>query len=185
MLLRIATILALAALAIGTWILSNQSRLPRSTPRAAQAQLPGYYLTGTVMTDYNLAGFPGVRIAAERIEQIGQSTDVALHNVRLDYQTDGGQQWVLVGDTAHVEQSGNIVEVNGNVQLQGLEQSRPDPAIVRTDQMTYDVPAAEVHTGNDVSISFGENKLNAHGLVVRLKERTMRLESKVYGRFTP
>ena len=68
MLLRIATILALAALAIGTWILSNQSRLPRSTPRAAQAQLPGYYLTGTVMTDYNLAGFPGVRIAAERID---------------------------------------------------------------------------------------------------------------------
>jgi LPS export ABC transporter protein LptC len=185
MLLRILTVMALAALAIGTWILSNQSRTQRASQVPQNTAMPGYYLKGTVMTDYNLAGAPSVKIAAERIEQIDQSTDVELHNVRLDYQTDAGQMWVMVGDKAHVEQDGKIVEVSGNVQMQGLDQGRQGPAVVTTDRIAYDVNTAEVHTDSEVHISFGEHTLTGRGLVAHLKERTMRLESKVYGRFTP
>jgi LPS export ABC transporter protein LptC len=185
MLLRLLTVLAVAALAIGTWILSNQSRTQRATTAPANRAMPGYYLKGTVMTDYNLAGAPSVKIAAETIQQIGQSTDVELHNVRLDYQTDAGQLWVMVGDKAHVEQDGKVVEVSGNVHMQGLDQGRQGPAVVTTDRISYDVNAAEVRTASDVHISFGEHTLIGRGLVAHLKERTMRLESKVYGRFTP
>ena len=90
MLLRIFTLCSLAALAIGTWILSTQSRAPKSRPGAAVQNLPGYYLKGTVMTDYDAQGFANVKIAAERIEQVAQSTEVELFNVRLDYQTPTG-----------------------------------------------------------------------------------------------
>ena len=185
MLFRVLTILALIALAVGTWILSNQPRAPRSAGPAPQSQLPGYYLEGTVMTDYNLAGDTAVRIAAERIEQIDHGNDVELHNVRLDYQTDDGQLWILVGDRAHVQDAGRVVDINGNVQLQGLTQGRQGPAVVTTDHATYDVAASEVRTSSEVHMSFGKNSLSARGLLARLKERTVRLESKVYGRFIP
>ncbi len=185
MLLRLLSLLSLAALAIGTWILSNHSRTPAVAPATAAQKLPGYYLQGAVLTDFDAGGAPSVKIAAERIEQIDQSSDVELHNVRLDYQSTGGQLWVMVGDHAHVQRSGKIVEVRGNVQMQGLEQGRQGPAVVNTDHISYDVDAAEVHTEGDVRIAFGPHTLTGRGLVARLNDRTMRLESRVYGRFTP
>lgn len=185
MLLRVLTVLALLALAIGTWMLSNQSRTQRSTGPALQNRLPGYFMKDAVMTDYSLTGDPAVRIAAGRIEQIDHTNDVALLGVRLDYQADDGQQWVLVGDRAHVRDAGRVVDLDGHVQLQGLDGQQPGPAVVTTDHAAYDVPASEIRTSSEVHMSFGAHTLSAQGLVARLKERSIRLESRVYGRFIP
>jgi len=185
MLLRIFTLCSLAALAIGTWILSTQSRSPQSRNPSVAPNMPGYYLKGTVMTDYDPTGQASIKIAAERIQQIAQSTEVELFNVRLDYQAPGGQTWVMVGDKAHVRAGGKNVDVTGNVQLQGLDQGREGPATVRTDALSYDVDSAEVHTDDDVKIMFGPHTLMGRGLLARLKEQTLRLKSRVNGRFTP
>jgi len=185
MLLRIFTLCSLAALAIGTWVLSTQSRAPKSHGRTGMENLPGYYLKGTVMTDYDTLGAASIKIAAERIQQVDQSTEVELFNVRLDYQGPTGQTWVMVGDKARVHPGGKQVDVTGNVQLQGLDQGREGPATVRTDTISYDVDSAEVHTDSDVKIIFGPHTLIAHGLLARLKEQTMRLKSRVNGHFTP
>jgi len=40
-------------------------------------------------------------------------------------------------------------------------------------------------TKSDVRIDFGQHTLTARGLVANLKERTVRLESRVNGRFLP
>jgi LPS export ABC transporter protein LptC len=57
--------------------------------------------------------------------------------------------------------------------------------VIRTDSLHYDVGAAVASTKNDVRIEFDQHTLNARGLVANLKERTMRLESRVNGRFHP
>jgi lipopolysaccharide export system protein LptC len=54
---------------------------------------------------------------------------------------------------------------------------------VHTDSLSYDVTRSTVTTKDDVRVDFGAHSLTAHGLVANLKERTMRLESKVNGRF--
>jgi LPS export ABC transporter protein LptC len=56
---------------------------------------------------------------------------------------------------------------------------------VHTDALTYDVTDSIASTKSDVRIDFGAHTLTARGLVANLKERTMRLESKVNGRFQP
>jgi LPS export ABC transporter protein LptC len=105
--------------------------------------------------------------------------------VQVNYQTPGGQAWVMVGDTAHVEPGGKIIDVSGNVRLQGESSASDSPAIVRTDTLRYDVPNSVATTKSDVRIEFGGHTLTARGLTANLKERTMRLESKVNGRFHP
>jgi len=185
MLLRIFTLFTLAALAIGTWVLSTHSRSPRSRNPAVGQNVPGYYLKGTVLTDYDVGGDPSIKIAAERIQQLAPSTDVELLNVRLDYQSTAGQTWIMVGDKAHVQSGGKEVVVMGNVQLQGLDQGREGPATVRTDRLSYNVDSAEVRTDDDVKILFGPHTLTGRGLLARLKEQTLRLKSRVNGRFTP
>jgi len=185
MLFRVFTVLAVVALCISTWILSSPARRPQTQTSAKESDLPGYYLKNAVLTDYDLAGDPNVRIEAERIDQIAHGNEVALYNVRVVYQVPNGQSWVMVGDVAHVQPGGKVVDVSGNVRLQGEATGREAAAVVHTDTLSYDVPDAVVSTKSDVRIDFAEHTLTAHGLNANLKERTMRLESKVNGRFHP
>jgi LPS export ABC transporter protein LptC len=185
MLFRVFTVLAVLALCVSTWILSTPARRPQTQIDATQADLPGYYLKNAVLTDYDLAGDPNIRIEAERIDQIDHGNEVALYNVRVAYQPPNGQSWVMVGDTAHVQPGGKVVDVTGNVRLQGEPAGRQGVPIVHTDTLSYDVPNSVVTTKSDVRIDFAQHTLTAHGLDANLKERTMRLESKVNGRFHP
>jgi len=185
MLFRVFTVLAVIALVVSTWILSSPARRPQTNVDAKQADLPGYYLKNTVLTDYDLAGNPGIRIEAERIDQIAHGNEVALYNIRVVYQAPSGPSWVMVGDVAHVQPDGKVVDVTGNVRLQSEATGREGTAVVRTDTLTYDVADAVASTKSDVRIDFAQHTLTAHGFSANLKERTMRLESKVNGRFHP
>jgi LPS export ABC transporter protein LptC len=185
MLFRFVTVLAMILLCGITWILSSPTRGPQTPGGGKQPDLPGYYLKNAVLTDYDLAGEPGIRIQAERIDQIAHGTEVALYNVRVAYQPPHGVSWTMLGDTAHVEPGGKVVDVTGNVRLQGDATGRQVVPVIHTDHLSYNVAEAVASTASDVRIDFAAHTLTAHGLVANLKDRTMRLESKVNGRFHP
>jgi LPS export ABC transporter protein LptC len=185
MLFRIFTLLTVIALVIITWIQSNPARPPAEDGRGRQSERPGYFLRNTVLTDYDAAGTPSVRIAAERIDQIDHGSEVALHNVHVDYQSPAGTAWVMVGDEAHVQPGGKVVDVTGNVRLEGTDPDRSGAAVIRTDALSYDVAESVASTKSDVRIDFAEHTLTARGLVANLKDRNIKLESKVSGRFHP
>jgi LPS export ABC transporter protein LptC len=185
MALRLFALLGLLALAIGSWFLTDTGRDGGPKPNTRAAAKLGYFLKGTVLTDYGADGAPAVRIAAERIDQVPGADDVELHNVRLDYAAGGDRLWIMVGERARVQEGGQQIDVDGNVRLQGLERGREGPAVIRTDQLHYDVPNAVAHTDGDVRIEFSRHTLTARGLTARLNERSMRLESRVNGRFNP
>ena len=128
---------------------------------------------------------PRIRIHADRIDQVDHGPEVALYNVRVDYQSPSGQSWVMLGDTGHLETGGKIVDVAGNVRLTETSTDHAGTAILHTDTLRYDVTNGIATTESDVRIDFGAHALTAHGLIANLKERTMRLESKVNGRFQP
>jgi lipopolysaccharide export system protein LptC len=181
---RVLTVIAVIALAVSTWILSNPGRSPGDAGSKA-ADSPGYYLKNAVLTDYDAAGNPSIKIEAERIDQVGHGSEVALTNVQVNYQAPEGQTWVMFGDTAHVQSGGKVVEISGNVRLQGVDPQHPGTAIIHTDTLSYDVPDAVASTKGDVRIDFAAHTLTARGLVANLKEHTVRLESRVNGRFLP
>jgi LPS export ABC transporter protein LptC len=185
MFFRVFTGLAVAALLISTWILSSPSHRPLAPGAAKSADLPGYYLKHAILTDYDATGAPSIRIEAERIEQIAHGNEVELYNVRVNYDAPGGQAWVLIGDTAHVQPGGTVIDVSGNVRLQGENPGTPGTAVIRTDLLSYNVSESTASTKSDVRIDYGGHILTARGLSANLKERTMRLESKVNGRFLP
>jgi LPS export ABC transporter protein LptC len=185
MLFRVFTALAVVALIVLTWYRSSPAHRPQTLSDARQADLPGYYLKNAVLTDYDAAGNPAIRIEAERIDQIDHGTEVALYNIRVNYQATGGQSWVMVGDVAHVQPGGKVIDVNGNVRLQGESSPNDATTVVHADALSYDIPGSVVSTKSDVRIDFTGHTLTARGMTANLKERTMRLESRVHGRFQP
>jgi lipopolysaccharide export system protein LptC len=181
---RLFTLFAVIALGVSTWILSSPSHRPVLSGPAAST-LPGYYLKNAVLTDYDANGAPSMRLHADRIDQVDHGPEVALYNVRLDYQSPSGQAWVLLGDTGRVEAGGKVVDVAGNVKLTEVSTDQAVPAVMHTDTLRYDVANGIATTQSDVRIDFGPHALNGRGLIANLKDRTMRLESKVNGRFQP
>jgi len=181
---RIFTLLAVIALGVSTWILSSPSHRP-AEGGPASSTLPGYYLKNAILTDYDENGAPSIRIHADRIDQVDHGPEVALYNVRVDYQSPGGQSWVMLGDTGHVETGGKIVDVAGNVKLTETSADQAGAAVLHTDTLRYDVTNGIATTQSDVRIDFGPHALTGRGLIANLKDRTMRLESKVNGRFQP
>jgi len=184
-LFRIFTILAVTALVVITWNLSSPGHTPLAPVADQGAQTPGYYLKNAILTDYDELGNPSIRLAAQRIDQIDHGSEVALYDVRVDYQSPNGESWVMFGDRAHVQPGAKIVEITGNVRLEGLEDGPEGPAVVRSDTMSYDVPEGVATTKSDVRITLGQQSLNARGLAANLKDRTVRLENRVNGHFLP
>ncbi|HEY2682345.1 MAG TPA: LPS export ABC transporter periplasmic protein LptC [Steroidobacteraceae bacterium] len=186
MLFRLFTIIAVAALGIFTWILTSPAHRQRLESDNSHGSLPGYFLKNAVMTDYDAQGNPAVRIEAERIDQVVNSDQVALYNVKVDYQPPSGESWTMVGDSAHLTPGDKVVNVQGNVKLTGDALGREgDVPVVRTDSLSYNIPEGIVSTQADVRLEFGPHVLMARGLVANLKDQTMRLENKVNGRFHP
>lgn len=186
MLFRVFTVLAVVALAVSTWIFSSPGHGPVVQNPAEQADLPGYYLKNAVLTDFDPSGAPGIRIEADRIDQVDHGNEVQLSVVKVDYQAPDGQIWEMVGDTAHVQPGGKIVDVAGNVRLDGAPSaSDPTPVIVHADSMSYDIANGIASTKGDVRIEFGKHVETARGLTANLKDQVIRLESRVNGRFHP
>jgi len=183
-LFRLFTVLAVLALAVSTWILSSPARRAATPGNQAAAELPGYYLKHAVMTDFDAAGVASMRLEAERIDQIGQGTEVALTQVRMHYLASNGQNWVIVGDTGRVESGGKIIDLQGHVVLRGESPDYADTAVVHADNLRYDVPESIATTPDDVHVDYGHYTLNGHGLKTNLKERTLHLD-KVNGHFQP
>lgn len=183
MLFRVFTVLAVVALAISTWILRTPDRLRRSEQGARRQPHPGYYLTDAILTDYGTDGAPNVRIQAARIDEVGRGAQIALYGIHVTYAASGGESWVMTGNRAQIAPDGKAVDVQGDVQLRGVDPNRPGTAIIRSDRMRYDVADAIASTPDDVRIEFGGESLSARGLVADLKHRTVRLESNVNGRF--
>ena len=183
MFFRLFTVLAVVALAVSTWILSSPARRPRLTAQAAQAELPGYFLKNTVLTDFDADGNPSIRLESARIDQVDHGPEVRLTNVHVNYQAPNGQNWVMVGDTGRIQPGGKVIDVAGNVRLQGESTEHAGTAIVHTEALSYDVPGSIVTTREEVRVEFGAHTLSARGLKANLKERTLHLDEKVNGRF--
>ena len=180
---RLFTVLAVAALAVSTWILSSPGRRPAAAPDAPPVELPGYFLKDALLTDFDAAGRPSLTLKAQRIDQIGHTSEVSLSEVRVDYRTPAGQGWTMLGDRGRVRPGGDVIDIAGNVRLQGDGTTTAGTAIVHTDALSYDIPRSIVTSRDEVRMELGAHTLTAHGLRADLKERTLHLEPKVNGRF--
>ncbi len=183
MLFRLFTLLAVVALGVSTWILSSPAHRPQPTSSASAADLPGYYLKNAVLFDFDTMGNPSMHLKADRIDQVDHGTEVTMSNVRVDYQSPNSQNWVLFGDFARVEPGGKVIDVKSNVRLQGESTEHAGAVTMRTDTLSYNVAESIASTKSDVRIEYGARVLTGRGLVANLKEQTVRIESRVNGRF--
>ena len=151
----------------------------------ADADDLGYLARGAQIIETRADGKPRFRLTAETITQPASSRDVQMQKVAMNLADDSGAQWQLSADSGQMPPDARRIELAGDVLIRGEAGSAREPLEIRTAELTYDVENERATSSVDVTILLIGKRLEARGLDANMKDRQVRLESKVHGRFTP
>lgn len=144
----------------------------------------GYYLNTATLTEFGPDGAPRLVLRADTIEQRLPDRSVELADLVIDYQTPEAGAWTVTAAQGRMPPDATSLLLSGDVQVTGRE-ARAGPAVIHTDQLSYDTTTSVIQTAEPVTVQFGVHRLEGRGLRVVLNEGTLRLESNVHGRFIP
>lgn len=145
----------------------------------------GYLARGAQIIETGLDGKPRFHLTAATITQPASSRDVQMQKVAMNLADEGGAQWQLSAESGQMPPDAKRIELSGDVLIRGEAGRSREPLEIRTAALTYDVENERATSSVDVTILLTGKRLEARGLDANMKERQVRLESKVHGRFTP
>jgi LPS export ABC transporter protein LptC len=177
----VAAAAGLAGLATLYTLVSSRDG-PDTETGEAKAQR-GYYLVDSTMTELGPDGRPKIIVHARTAEQQLVDQSVDLTDIALDYPTQKYGTWHATARTGHMPPDRKSIELVGDVVMtSALEQGT---TVIRTDHLNYDIDGGVVQTADPVAVRLGPHVLNARGLRADLNAQTLKLESRVNGRFSP
>lgn len=185
MILRaLAAAAVIALLAIAWFALNGESGGPTVPATATvSAQSPGYSARNAVLIETDANGMPMYTLHAAQIREQPASRAAVLEGVEMQFRDADGQLWNGHANEARVIDQAVKVDLSGNVALSGLIPGSAEPVRISTDRLSVDTHAEVVGTTDEVTIDWSGGQLQARGIVARLREQRIRLESQVRGHY--
>jgi len=178
---------AISAIVAGLLLLLDreQSGGETSTQQPRPMPSPGYTAREAVLIETNASGQPMYTLRASAIHQQPASQEVLLDNVRMQFRDPQGDIWNGRADHARIMDDAASIALMGAVSITGMLPGSPLPAQISTEQLDVDTHTEVLSTQAPVELSWGEQRVNALGLVAQLKDQHLKLESEVHGRYEP
>lgn len=181
----LATLIVIAAI-VGAALLGQQRfKQGAPAPGQAQAEQPGYAARDAVLIETGSDGRPLYRLNADVIRQHPKDGSVQLDKVRMTYRGENSSQWALSARQGSVRENNVQIELTGDVRVVGVVPGTNGLAQILTDRLFFDTQTEVATTPDPVTLIWSGRELHGIGLVANLKDRRVRLESSVHGRFTP
>ncbi|HEX6996698.1 MAG TPA: LPS export ABC transporter periplasmic protein LptC [Gammaproteobacteria bacterium] len=177
--------LLLIAIAAGSWWLGRPA--PPPEPRAAAAGPParGYYMEDADITGTDETGAVVYRISAARVEELPGKGQLALTDVRVEYQPAAGVPWRLAAAEGVVPKDRSVLELTGGVRLESVPEEGKRQVAVELEHLTVDADTFVARSDDAVRIAIDGQRLRARGLVAHLKDDRLRLESDIHADVAP
>ena len=181
----ITTVVVIAAV-VGSALLGQQRFKRESAPTAvARTPDPGYAARDAELIETGEDGRPLYRLNAATIRQHPTNGSVQLDKVRMSYRGEESSQWSLSAERGAIRENNEHIELAGDVRVVGLLSGTGGLAQILTDRLNFDTRTEVASTPDPVTFIWAGRKLEGIGLTANLKDRQVRLESNVHGRFTP
>jgi LPS export ABC transporter protein LptC len=158
---------------------------------AARAVDPGYSATDAQVVETDASGAPRYALRAASIQQDPRSLEVTLQQLSMQVSDGDDAPWLITARDGRMPEDASRIELSGDVRVagtvggSGAKGAVAEPIEIRSDTLSYDMPASLARSTSDVTIRLSGKWLQAHGIEANLKQRQVRLESKVHGRFVP
>ena len=187
MILRALAAAAVIALLAIAWLALNGGSNGPARPATAtvSAQSPAYSARDAVLIATGEDGLPMYTLRAADIREQPASRVALLTEVEMQFRDADGQLWQVRADSARAIDQAAQVDLSGNVTLSGLLPGTAAPVRISTERLSVDTRSEIVATRDPVSLELEGGRLEARGLIARLREQRIQLESQVHGRYTP
>jgi LPS export ABC transporter protein LptC len=186
MMYRLVAVLAAVALVVGLILLSGpQHETVVTSTAAAPARDPGYAALDARLVQTGADGQPLYSLDAARITQQPDDDAVLLTQVQMGFRAAGGEPWTARADHGELGQESGVLQLDGNVHVAGLLPGTRDQAEIASEHLSFDTRAQVVTTPDPVTLTVSGQELHARGLLARLKEGQVQLESAVHGSYLP
>src|SRR5262249_16270287 len=143
----------------------------------------GYYLRDAKLVGLDPDGHELYAVHAERIEQQPADDSVSLQRVTVNYATGSDTPWTVVADAGRIPASGDVIELEGNVQLSRAGAPGTARLEIDTPQLELAVRDRIARTEEAINLKQGADTLSATGMEADLRNETLRLGSRVHARF--
>jgi len=186
MIYRIVALLALLALIVGVVVLTGPQRESTApSTGAGPPHDPGYSALQARLVQTGADGLPLYTLDAAHIQQQPDQGIVDLEQVKLGFRDSSGNEWTARALRGEVAQDSGVVQLDGDVHVDGRLPGNDAPAQMISEHLAYDTSTQIVSTHEPVTLVLSGRQLNATGMTANLKDRHVQLESAVHGSFLP
>jgi LPS export ABC transporter protein LptC len=103
----------------------------------------------------------------------------------MSFRDPSGGQWQARSDRAVARQDSAQIDLSGAVDVYGTFAGSEQPAHILTETLHVDTHTDIIRTRSAVTLRWAGFVVDARGLLVDIKDHTVKLESEVHGRFVP
>jgi LPS export ABC transporter protein LptC len=183
---RLTSLLVVLALLVGVFLFSRDPGVA-DTQKAADVpgEEPGYSAKNAVVIETGDDGRPMYTLLADRVRQHPNDNRVQLDSPRLTFVASDGNTWHAKSRSGQIREDGAKVEMFGDVHVNGLLPGADAPAVIDTSILSFDTKQELVTTHAPVSLDWNGRKLSGTGLIAKLPDHQITLESRIHGSFPP
>ncbi|MCC6172890.1 MAG: LPS export ABC transporter periplasmic protein LptC [Gammaproteobacteria bacterium] len=150
----------------------------------------GYSATDARIVETGSDGRPRYALRAATIQQDPRTLEVGLERLSMEVREDGTAPWQLTADGGLMPEDASRIDLRGDVRVVGVVGADAAGAggealEIRSEALRYEFGPTRVTTDAEVTLRLTGKWLEARGLEANLKQRQVRLESSVHGRFVP
>jgi LPS export ABC transporter protein LptC len=155
------------------------------TPKAAEqpAEESGYAARNAEVIETGDDGRPMYTLIADRVRQHPNDNRVQLDQPRLTFVASDGNAWHAKARAGQIRDEGEHVILFGDVHVYGQLAGAEAPAVIDTSILAFDTKKEVVTTHAPVSLAWNGRKLSGTGLIAKLPDQQVTLESHIHGSF--
>jgi lipopolysaccharide export system protein LptC len=185
MMYRIFAALVFIVVIGGTIVFGGQQPEAIAPTVVEEPRDPGYAARDAKVVQTGPDGHPLYTIDADVMRQQPNDDTVELENATLGFYDANGALWTARGAHGEVGQDTKIVELSGDVHVNGTPQGSKEPAEIVTDRLAFDTNTKIATTRDPVTLTWSGQEIKGRGMRATLNEGRVQLESAVHGVAVP
>jgi LPS export ABC transporter protein LptC len=146
---------------------------------------PGYAARDAKLVQTGPDGRPLYTVDANVIRQQPNDNTVELEAARLGFYDSNGSLWTAHGEHGEVGQDTGVVELSGDVHVNGTPQGALQPAEIVTNRLAFDTNTKIASTREPVTLTWSGQEIKGKGMRAALNDGRVQLESAVRGIAVP
>ncbi|HEV2703131.1 MAG TPA: LPS export ABC transporter periplasmic protein LptC [Steroidobacteraceae bacterium] len=180
---RLLIFLGLALVGVAVWLTLTPRRaeplVAKSSGPAAADQ--GYSARDASVVETGADGLPLYTLQAHDVQQNPDTDTINLTTVHMSYRGSADSQWQGRADSAVVQQDSSQIDLAGAIDLTGTFTGSAQPLHILTDKLRVDTQTQVIRNRSPVTLTWAGVIVEARGLVVNVKESSVKLEAGVHG----